>query len=91
MFENLRRGADLLLIFPFLLPFFKGGKRKREENNQSRGQKSCLSARSGVQFHPLCVCKGAKVLLLSKPLGQLPRLPPLVTPFVDTLGIVVPL
>ena len=25
-----------------------GGKRKREKNNQSRGQKSCLSARSVI-------------------------------------------
>ena len=31
--------------YPFLLPLFLGGKRKEEKNNQSRGQKSCLSAR----------------------------------------------
>ena len=31
---------------PFLLPSFLGRKRKGEKNNQSRGQKSCLSARS---------------------------------------------
>ena len=42
----------LILIFfihsPFLLPSFFRGKRKGEENNQSFGQKSCLSARSVV-------------------------------------------
>ena len=31
---------------PFLLPSFLGRKRKREKNNKSSGQKSCLSARS---------------------------------------------
>jgi hypothetical protein len=36
----------LLFILFFLFPPFLGGKRKGEENNQSRGQKSCLSARS---------------------------------------------
>ena len=35
---------------PFLLPLFIGGKRKGEENNQSHGQKSCLSARSDWKF-----------------------------------------
>ena len=29
-------------IFPFIFSLFLGGKRKREKNNQSRGQKSCL-------------------------------------------------
>ena len=32
--------------FYFLLPPFLVGKRKGDKNNQSRGQKSCLSARS---------------------------------------------
>ena len=31
---------------PFFFPLFLGEKRKGEKNNQSRGQKSCLSARS---------------------------------------------
>ena len=30
----------------FFFPLFSGGKRKGEKNNQSRGQKSCLTARS---------------------------------------------
>ena len=33
---------DFILLFPF--PFL-GGKRKGEKNNQSYGQKSCISAR----------------------------------------------
>ena len=38
--------ARFLLFIPFLLPPFLGGKRKGEKNNESGGQKSCLSARS---------------------------------------------
>ena len=41
------------IIF-FFFPLFLGGKRKGENNNQSRGQKSCLSARSVLQnYHIL--------------------------------------
>ena len=36
----------LLFILLFFFPLFLGGKRKGEKNNQSRGLKSCLSARS---------------------------------------------
>ena len=36
----------LLFILLFFPSIFLGGKRKGEKNNQSRGQKSCLSARS---------------------------------------------
>ena len=36
----------LLFILLFFFPLLLGGKRKGEKNNQSRGQKSCLSARS---------------------------------------------
>ena len=36
----------LLFILLFFSPLFLGGKRKGEQNNQSCGQKSCLSARS---------------------------------------------
>jgi hypothetical protein len=36
----------LLLILLFFFPLFLGGKRKGEKNSHSRGQKSCLSARS---------------------------------------------
>ena len=51
--ENVRprteqKGVTIFVIHsPLLLPsFFLGGKIKVEENNQSRGQKSCLCARS---------------------------------------------
>jgi hypothetical protein len=37
---------DLLFILLFYFPLFLGGKRKEEENNQSREQKSFLYARS---------------------------------------------
>ena len=40
------RTRFLLFILLFFFPLFLGGKRKGEENNQSVGQKSCLSARS---------------------------------------------
>ena len=40
------RSRFLLFILLFLFPIFLGGKIKGEENNQSRGQMSCLSARS---------------------------------------------
>ena len=36
----------LLIHSPFHLHSFLGGKRKGEKNNQSRGQKSCLSVLS---------------------------------------------
>ena len=42
---------------PFLLPSFLEVKRKGEENNQSRGQKSCLSAREWI-FDALKKAKG---------------------------------
>ena len=35
-----------LFILLFFYPLILGGKRKEEKNNKSRGQKSCLSARS---------------------------------------------
>ena len=38
------------MLSPFLLPPFIGGKRKWEKNNLSRGQKSCLSARSKLLY-----------------------------------------
>ena len=38
----------LLTHSHFLLPSFLGGKRKGEKINQSRDQKSCLSARSSL-------------------------------------------
>ena len=45
-----RKASLLIIIFaipsPFLLPSFLGGRREGEENNQSRGQNSCLSSRS---------------------------------------------
>ena len=37
---------DFCYSFSFLLSSFLRGKRKGKENNHSRGQKSCLSARS---------------------------------------------
>ena len=40
----------LLVILFYLFPLFLGGKRKGKENNQSRGQKSCLSARSIIWY-----------------------------------------
>ena len=40
----------LLFILLFFFPLFWGGKRKGEKNNQSRGQKTCLSARSLCLF-----------------------------------------
>ena len=36
----------MLIILLFFFSLFLGGKRKGEKNNQNRGQKSCLSARS---------------------------------------------
>ena len=41
---------NFAIYSPLLLPtFFKGGMRKGEKNNQSRGQKSILSARSFIK------------------------------------------
>ena len=40
----------LPLNSPFLFPIFLRGNRKGEKNSQSRGQKSCLSARSSLKL-----------------------------------------
>ena len=50
MVGSSRKACLLIKIFPipspFLLPSFLGWKRKGKKSNQSRGEKSCLSARS---------------------------------------------
>ena len=61
-------------FLPFILLFFSrvflGGKRKGEKNNQSRGQKLCLSARSRNHMilerggHVLIMCKRSRKLFL---------------------------
>jgi hypothetical protein len=40
----------LICILLFFFPLFLGEKRKGEENNQNRDQKSCLSVQSFIQL-----------------------------------------
>ena len=46
---------DFYYSFSFSSSLFLGGTRKGEENNQSRGQKSCLSAWSFSYVQPRTV------------------------------------
>ena len=46
---------DFGYSFPFHFPPNKRGKKKRRMNNQSRGQKLCLSARSIRPWHIICI------------------------------------
>ena len=51
-----------LFILHFFFPLFLGGKRKGKEDNQSCGQKSCLSARSLWKDGKLCYMYRIKFL-----------------------------
>ena len=56
--------------------FFLGGKRNGEKNNQSRGQKACLSARSfldSIRRKKYWYSENAKLILNHYQIGYFPK------------------